>query len=62
VLPEEVVASLPDWPPGLDAPAELVAALRRSSEVLLLEAPPAARRVVDESDLRLLEALTPKPS
>jgi 2-C-methyl-D-erythritol 4-phosphate cytidylyltransferase len=63
VLPEEVVASLADWPPGLDAPAELVAALRRSNEVvLLLEAPPAARRVVDESDLRLLEALTPRPS
>jgi len=58
VLPAEVVASLPDWPRPLDAPSRLVAALGRSAEVMLLEAPPAARRVVDESDLVLLHALT----
>jgi 2-C-methyl-D-erythritol 4-phosphate cytidylyltransferase len=57
VVPAEVVASLPDWPQPLDAPARLVAALRHSAEVVLLEAPPSARRVVDESDLALLEAL-----
>jgi 2-C-methyl-D-erythritol 4-phosphate cytidylyltransferase len=57
VVPAEVVASMPDWPQPLDAPARLVAALRHSAEVVLLEAPPAARRVVDESDLALLEAL-----
>jgi 2-C-methyl-D-erythritol 4-phosphate cytidylyltransferase len=57
VLPAAVVASLPDWPQPLDAPTQLVAALRRSAEVVLLEAPATARRVVDESDLAVLEAL-----
>jgi 2-C-methyl-D-erythritol 4-phosphate cytidylyltransferase len=57
VLPAEVVASLAGWPQPLDAPARLVAALRRSAEVVLLEAPPTARRVADQSDLVLLDAL-----
>jgi 2-C-methyl-D-erythritol 4-phosphate cytidylyltransferase len=56
VLPAAVVAALPEAP-VLDDLAELVRSLRTDYEVLLLEAPPAARRVADESDLRLLANL-----
>ena len=56
VLPAAVVAVLTEWPPLGDL-AELVAALATEHHVSFLEAPPAARRVADESDLRLLEAL-----
>ncbi len=59
VLPAAVVAAL-DGPPGADDLADLadlVVTLRERFAVELLEAPPAARRVGDESDLRLLEAL-----
>ena len=38
--------------------ADLVAWLRAEHEVLFVEAPPAGRRVTDESDLRLVEALS----
>jgi len=58
VLPADVVAALADWPAGRESAADLVDALRQSHEVVLLEAPPTARRVLDESDLRLLEALS----
>jgi 2-C-methyl-D-erythritol 4-phosphate cytidylyltransferase len=57
VLPAMVVASL-DEQPMLDDFAELVAWLRERHVVTLLEAPPQARRVADESDLRLVEELT----
>jgi 2-C-methyl-D-erythritol 4-phosphate cytidylyltransferase len=56
VLPAAVVAALPDWPPLTDL-AELVVALADDHDVTFLEAPPAARRVADDSDLRVLEAL-----
>jgi len=56
VLPAEVVAALDDLP-SHDA-VELVAALRSRFRVELVEAPPAARRVGSEEDVRLLEALT----
>jgi len=56
VLPASVVAALAGPPPVADL-ADLVAALRTEHEVLFLDAPPAGRRVVDESDLRLVEAL-----
>jgi 2-C-methyl-D-erythritol 4-phosphate cytidylyltransferase len=56
VLPAPVVASLDDLP-SLDDLAQLVALLRKDHELTLLEAPPQARRVSDESDLRLLEQL-----
>jgi 2-C-methyl-D-erythritol 4-phosphate cytidylyltransferase len=56
VLPAPVVAALTTPPPVEDL-ADLVASLRVHHEVLFLEAPPQARRVVDESDLRLVEAL-----
>jgi 2-C-methyl-D-erythritol 4-phosphate cytidylyltransferase len=56
VLPAAVVAAL-DGVPTLDF-AALVAALAERFPVETLEAPAAARRVADESDLRVLEALT----
>jgi 2-C-methyl-D-erythritol 4-phosphate cytidylyltransferase len=56
VLPASVVAALPALPPTDDL-ADLVAALRADHEVRFLEAPPAGRRVSDESDLRLVESL-----
>jgi 2-C-methyl-D-erythritol 4-phosphate cytidylyltransferase len=56
VLPAAVVSALPDWPPLTDL-AELVGALADEHDVTFLEAPPAARRVADDSDLRVLEAL-----
>jgi 2-C-methyl-D-erythritol 4-phosphate cytidylyltransferase len=58
VIPAAVLASL-DQQPDLDDLADLVAALRRDHEVTFLDAPPEARRVVDESDVRLLESLLP---
>ena len=56
VLPASVVAALAEPPPVGDL-ADLVAFLRSTHDVVFLEAPPAGRRVVDESDLRLVEAL-----
>ena len=56
VLPASVVATLAS-PPPIEDLADLVAALRTDHEVVFLEAPPQGRRVVDESDLRLVEAL-----
>jgi 2-C-methyl-D-erythritol 4-phosphate cytidylyltransferase len=60
VLPASVVAGLREPPPAscLDDLADLVAWLRVGHEVLFVEAPPAGRRVTDESDLRLVEALS----
>jgi 2-C-methyl-D-erythritol 4-phosphate cytidylyltransferase len=55
VIPPAVVAALDEWPDLDDLPA-LVATLRESFPVRFVEAPALARRVVDESDLRLLEA------
>jgi 2-C-methyl-D-erythritol 4-phosphate cytidylyltransferase len=57
VLPGEVVAALPEAP-DLGDFALLVQRLRASHAVRLLEAPPLARRVAQESDLALLEALS----
>ncbi len=58
VLPASAVARLPGLPVGADL-AELVAVLSAlSAPVRFLDAPPAARRVGDDTDLRLLEALT----
>ena len=56
VLPAAVVASLPEFPP-LEDLAVLVDLLRESGEVTYLEAPTEARRVADESDVRLLHVL-----
>ena len=56
VLPAAVVAALDDWP-DLDDLAALVELLRERFEVRLVEAPALARRVQDESDLALLDAL-----
>ncbi len=56
VLPPAVCADLPAWP-DLDDLAALVDRLRERYPVSFLEAPPLARRVADESDLRLLEGL-----
>ncbi|MEZ0579680.1 2-C-methyl-D-erythritol 4-phosphate cytidylyltransferase [Nocardioides sp. MH1] len=56
VLPARVVAALGSRPePDLLA---LVERLRSSGPVELVEAPPAARRVASDEDLRVLEALT----
>ncbi|MGZ4437029.1 MAG: 2-C-methyl-D-erythritol 4-phosphate cytidylyltransferase [Nocardioides sp.] len=55
VLPPPVVAALDGWP-DLDDLAALVAWLRERFPVRYVEAPALARRVADESDLRLLEA------
>ena len=57
VLPASVVAALDDLPPTSDF-AELVATLAERFPVETLEAPAEARRVADEADLRVLEALT----
>lgn len=60
VLPARVVASL-DSLPSTDL-AALVEALREAGEqVEFLEAPPEARRVGSEEDLRALQALTTPP-
>lgn len=56
VLPPGVVAAL-DGLPATDLVA-LVAELRRRYPVELVEAPPTARRVGSEEDVRVLEALT----
>jgi 2-C-methyl-D-erythritol 4-phosphate cytidylyltransferase len=56
VLPPTVVAAL-DGLPTTDLTA-LVAELRRRYPVELVEAPPSARRVGSEDDVRVLEALT----
>jgi hypothetical protein len=56
VLPSAVVAALPRWP-GTDF-AAVVAALRLEFEVVLMDAPVAARRVSSPDDVRALEALT----
>jgi 2-C-methyl-D-erythritol 4-phosphate cytidylyltransferase len=56
VLPAAVVAALDGVPDGDFA--ELVAALAERFPVETLEAPAEARRVADEADLRVLEALT----
>jgi 2-C-methyl-D-erythritol 4-phosphate cytidylyltransferase len=56
VLPASVVAALPQQP-DTDDLADLVVALAGDHEVRYLDAPAAARRVVDASDVRLLEAL-----
>ncbi|WP_435746403.1 2-C-methyl-D-erythritol 4-phosphate cytidylyltransferase [Nocardioides sp. SYSU DS0663] len=56
VLPAGVVARL-EALPSTDF-AELVQDLRARFPVELADAPPAARRVADEDDVRLLEALT----
>ena len=56
VLPAAVVAAL-DGPPTTDF-AALVAALAQRFPVETLEASAEARRVADEDDLRVLEALT----
>jgi 2-C-methyl-D-erythritol 4-phosphate cytidylyltransferase len=56
VIPAAVLATLPGQP-SLDDLADLVVALRQRHEVVFLEAPPQGRRIADESDLRLLEAL-----
>lgn len=60
VLPARLVAGL-DRLPSTDDLADLVtalvAALGDEPDVIFLEAPAQARRVADESDLRLIEAL-----
>jgi hypothetical protein len=56
VLPAEVVAALMG-PPGSDL-FGLVTQLSAEFGVTPVEAPPAARRIQNEDDLRLLEALT----
>ncbi|MGZ5418750.1 MAG: 2-C-methyl-D-erythritol 4-phosphate cytidylyltransferase [Nocardioides sp.] len=59
VIPAAVVATLDGWPDLDDVPA-LVESLRGRFPMTFLEAPPEARRIVDESDLRLLEAAVPE--
>lgn len=56
VLPPAVVAALGGRPPT-DFVA-FVESLRSSYDVVLVDAPPAARRVASDADLRVLEALT----
>lgn len=56
VLPAAVVAELDDWPDTDDFTA-LVTRLREGVAVRFLESPALARRVEDESSLKLLEAL-----
>lgn len=56
VLPPAVLEAM-DEPPATDF-VELVAALRRRFPVELVEAPPTARRVGSEDEVRLLEELT----
>ena len=57
VLPAAVVAALDGPPPTTDF-AALVAELATRFPVETLEAPAGARRVAEEGDLRILEALT----
>ncbi|HET8603096.1 MAG TPA: hypothetical protein VFM09_04150 [Marmoricola sp.] len=57
VLPAAVVADLVEAP-DTDDFAVLVARLREGHAVRLLEAPPLARRVTQQADLPLLEALS----
>ena len=57
VLPAAVVAVLAEAP-RLDDLADLVVTLAAEHEIHEIEAPPLARRVVDESDLRLVEGLS----
>ncbi|NUR05634.1 MAG: hypothetical protein HOQ22_04490 [Nocardioidaceae bacterium] len=56
VLPAAVVRALPAHP-DTDDLADLVVTLSADHPVAHLEAPPSARRVVDESDVRVLEGL-----
>lgn len=56
VLPPAVLAALAELP-ATDDLADLVTALAVHHDVVFLEAPPSARRVSDESDVRLLEAM-----
>jgi 2-C-methyl-D-erythritol 4-phosphate cytidylyltransferase len=56
VLPASVVAGFGEWPDADDLTA-LVVRLRDLHEVRFLEAPALARRVADETDIELLEAL-----
>jgi 2-C-methyl-D-erythritol 4-phosphate cytidylyltransferase len=56
VIPASVLVTMPE-PPSLDDLADLVVALREHHEVSFLEAPAAARRVTDESDLELVAAM-----
>jgi 2-C-methyl-D-erythritol 4-phosphate cytidylyltransferase len=58
VLPATVVAALDAWPDLDDVPV-LVEWLRERFPVTFLAAPPEARRIADESDVRMLEALVP---
>jgi 2-C-methyl-D-erythritol 4-phosphate cytidylyltransferase len=55
VLSVPVVAALEDWP-DVDDFGALVSALRSRFPVTFVQAPPLARRVEDESAIRLLEA------
>jgi 2-C-methyl-D-erythritol 4-phosphate cytidylyltransferase len=55
VLSVSVVAALDDWP-DVDDFGALVSALRSRFPVTFVQAPPLARRVEDESAIRLLEA------
>lgn len=56
VIPASVVATLHE-PPLLDDLADLVVSLREHHDVRFLEAPAEARRVADESDVQLVEAM-----
>lgn len=55
VLPPAVLSALDEWPDLTDL-AALVARLRERFEIHLVEAPAAARRVSDESDLAMLDS------
>jgi len=55
VLPVSVIGRIDGWP-SLDDLRGWVADLREQFEVVFVEAPAAARRVSDESDVRLLDA------
>jgi hypothetical protein len=56
VLPARVVAAVSGRPGGDFV--ELVKGLRASYDVVLVDAPPSARRVASDEDLEVLEALT----
>ena len=56
VLPPGVVAAL-GGRPETDF-VELVARLRSSYDVVMVDAPPGARRVASDEDIQVLEALT----
>lgn len=58
VIPGPVAARLDPGRIRWNDPEALVSTLAEYAEVRYLQAPPAARRVTDEDDLRLLEALT----